>query len=100
MAVTLGEAIAKCRGESHSQFQLALALGMTPSGVAKWEQNERQPKLVEITRVEEACGRPRGFILALAGFVTDEGLKAARDALKPPRRVVGSAAEGGRPKRK
>jgi hypothetical protein len=52
-----------------SQGALARALGYSQPSVHQWVSGASLPKIVDIPRIEDACGRPRGFILHLAGLV-------------------------------
>ena len=47
---------------------LAETLGVSISAVNSWAAGSRAPSLEDIARFEEVCHRPRGWILARAGY--------------------------------
>ena len=68
----LGQAIhAACDGVM-TRRELAEKLGMSLSGVNSWAAGSRAPTLDDIARLEEACNRPRGWILSRAGYAVSE----------------------------
>lgn len=73
--MTIGAAMKAARTGRRNQAEVAAALSAAgvPGGdqptVSKWERDEQRPSLEQIAAVEEACGRPRGFVLIAAGFV-------------------------------
>jgi transcriptional regulator with XRE-family HTH domain len=69
VAVTLGPAIRRARGRT-TQQQLAELLETDQGRISKWERGHHRPTLEEIRSVERALGRPDGFILFEAGYLT------------------------------
>lgn len=67
--MALGASIRKARGRT-TQEALAQAMKTDQSRVSKWERDHHRPTLEEIRAIEDAVGRPRGFILVHAGLVT------------------------------
>lgn len=64
----LHEAIAAAIGD-RSQTELADLLGVGQSNISKWMRGVTRPSIDDLARLEETCGRPRGFILTAAGYV-------------------------------
>ena len=63
MHMELRDAIrAAIDGLSHSE--VASRLGVSQPTVSRWASGETEPRFAEILRLERACGRPAGFILA------------------------------------
>lgn len=60
-----------------SQQQLADALGVRQSSVARW-CSFREPRLDRISSIEWALGLPRGQLLRAAGYVAGPRLVARR----------------------
>lgn len=61
----IGARIVKAREEMDpkpwSQFDLAIALGVSPSTIYRWEKG-RLPSVTELRRLEVALKRPEGFL--------------------------------------
>ena len=66
--VTLGRAIKAARG-ALKQDALAKAVGTDQPTVSKWERGLVRPSLEDISAVEQATLRPRGWVLIAAGLV-------------------------------
>lgn len=66
--MALGAAIRTARGRT-TQEKLAELLETDQSRVSKWERDHHRPSLEEVRAIEDALGRPRGFILVQAGLV-------------------------------
>lgn len=70
-----------------SQTQIADALdGVDQPAVSKWARGERPPPLWVLPAIDELCGKPRGYVLRLAGYVDDvdvADLLAADKSLDP-----------------
>ena len=54
-----------------SQAVLARALDTDQGTISRYERSAMEPSLDTIAAIEDACDRPRGFILRLAGYVDD-----------------------------
>lgn len=52
-----------------TQTALGELVGKDQPAVSKWERGEIRPSLEDIAAVEEAAGRPKGFVLITAGLV-------------------------------
>lgn len=52
---------------------------MAQNTISRWSTGEVEPSLGDISRLEEACGMPRGFVLRSAGYVADQ--QSAEDAI-------------------
>jgi transcriptional regulator with XRE-family HTH domain len=70
-SLSLGEAIDMAIAGVLSQRRLAGILDVNPSTVSRWIAGEYLPTLDDIAAVEQACNRPLGWILHLAGYVED-----------------------------
>ena len=70
----LPQAVRRCYEGRLRQEDVAQALGVHQSKVSKWATGTMRPSVEEISAMEDACGRSRGFILALAGLVTTAGV--------------------------
>lgn len=68
----LGQAIHACCDGVMTRRELAEKLSMSLSGVNSWAAGSRAPSLDDIARLEEACNRPRGWILSRAGYAVSE----------------------------
>lgn len=64
----LGEGIRLARGRA-TQIEFAELLGTDQSTLSKWERGIQRPALETLMQIEDAAGRPRGFILVSAGLV-------------------------------
>ncbi len=76
----LGAAIHACADGVVTRRYLAETLGVSISAVNSWAAGSRAPSLEDIARLEEACRRPKGWVLARAGFAPnnlDTDLEAA-----------------------
>lgn len=68
----LSEAIRKAMGRL-TQTEVAAAMSelgpaVNQSKVSRWVTGAGEPSFEELARLEQVCNRPRGFILAAAGF--------------------------------
>ena len=52
-----------------TQESVAEAMGVTQPTISKWVRAETTPSFDQLASLEDACGRPRGFVLQLAGYV-------------------------------
>lgn len=66
----LGQAVARALS-GHRQVDVAERLGVSQNSISRWKTGDQRPALDQIAALEEACGRPRGFVLRLAGYVDD-----------------------------
>lgn len=55
-----------------SQEQLSEMTGVKQTTISKYARGAVQPPLELLPAVDAACGKPRGHILRLAGYVDDE----------------------------
>lgn len=70
---TVGQAIQiAMEGRISSQTELAEHLGIAQSTVHRYLADTFEPGLDTISAIEDACERPRGFILRATGHATDE----------------------------
>lgn len=58
----------------------AAGLPVDQTKVSRWLRGATEPRLAELAAVEDAVGKPRGWILARAGYVAMPGV----DPLTPP----------------
>lgn len=70
-AVPLGEAIRRCYEGKFTQDQLAKAIDESQPSISRWARGEVEPTPSDIWNIEQACGRPPGFVLRLAGYVEE-----------------------------
>jgi len=68
---------AACAGVD--QRVLAAGVGVDQSTISRWVRGETQPSFEKLVRLEVTAGRPRGFVLRLAGMIDDDA--NARHAL-------------------
>ena len=54
-----------------SQNDLALKLGVVQPTISGWERGENSPGLSDLSRIEKACGHPKGAIFRLAGLTEE-----------------------------
>jgi transcriptional regulator with XRE-family HTH domain len=69
--VLLSEAIRACYADRLTQDQLAEATGIPQSTISRLARGDTEPRLDVLKRIEEACGRPAGWIVIQAGYVAD-----------------------------
>lgn len=67
----LHEAIRRAYAGRYTQADLARALGVDQTTVSSWSRGNSRPTLEQLAALEDACDRPLGFVLRLAGFVED-----------------------------
>lgn len=60
-----------------SQQALGERLGIDQSLISKYARGAVEPPLDLLPRVDHACGQPAGYVLRLAGYVTDCDVSAA-----------------------
>lgn len=75
------------------QEELAALVGSDQPTISKWERDLQRPSLEHLRAVEEATGRPRGFVLLQAGCVDDvttveEAIAVATDLDDAARRAL------------
>lgn len=54
-----------------TQEEIAAELGIDQTTVSKWVQGQRWPPLDALPKIDRLCGKPRGHVLKLAGWVED-----------------------------
>jgi len=70
--MTLAAAIKRAYTGRLTQTELAQRLGTDQSRISKWVSgNGPEPSYAELARLEDALGRPRGYVLRAAGYVVD-----------------------------
>jgi transcriptional regulator with XRE-family HTH domain len=79
-------------GKGLSQVQVARRMGVDQTRISrlalgKWKP-ENGPDPDVLARIEEACGRPRGWILIAAGYVADVGVLTVEDAINADRALT------------
>lgn len=80
----LHEAIAAAIGD-RSQTELAEQLDVGQSNISKWMRGVTRPSLDDLVRLEEVCGRRRGFILKAAGYIEESAPSTAEAIQNDPR---------------
>lgn len=70
-ALPLGAAIAAAIGGVITQTALAEIVGVTQPTISRWVNGSILPTLDDLTAIEQASGRPRGWILHAAGYIED-----------------------------
>ncbi|MGB2758073.1 MAG: helix-turn-helix transcriptional regulator [Acidimicrobiia bacterium] len=78
----LGAAIHACADGVVTRRHLSEALGVSISAVNSWAAGSRAPSLEDISRFEEVCHRPRGWVLARAGYAPGGVDTDLEDALR------------------
>lgn len=68
---TIGVAIRACRSGRLTQDQLAEKASFGQSTLSQWENDKSVPDANQLRTIEDACGRPHGWILIQAGYVAD-----------------------------
>jgi|1186.fasta_scaffold856051_2 transcriptional regulator with XRE-family HTH domain len=63
------------------QRDIAKAVGVEQSTISRWMRGATQPSFEKLKRLEDAAGRPRGFVLRLAGFIDEADGADARYAI-------------------
>lgn len=79
VVLSIPEAVRACRKGRKTQDELAVATGFGQSTLSQWENGRSMPDLDQLRAIEEACGRPRGWIALQAGYVA--GLTKIEDAI-------------------
>lgn len=69
--VEVWQALRKCYEGRCTQAEIATAIGVTQGQVSAWMTGRERPTIDRILQVEEACGRPRGFVVVNSGLVDD-----------------------------
>lgn len=64
----LGAGIRAAYEGRYTQDQLGALVGVRQNTVSRWVLNKDEPSLATIVAIEDACDRPRGFILHAAGY--------------------------------
>jgi transcriptional regulator with XRE-family HTH domain len=71
---TLGSAIRQaCQSAGITQKQIAAAVERDQSTVSAWLNGDNWAPLATLPIIDELCGKPKGHILRLAGYVDDLG---------------------------
>lgn len=80
----LADAMRACYEGRLTQSQVASLIGVDQATVSNWARGVNQPSFGDVSRVERACNRPRGWVFTHAGFV-DEGLGVPAAIAMDPR---------------
>lgn len=95
-ASSLAAAIRSAYSSRLTQTELAGVLGVAQNTISRWSTGEVEPRLDDISAIEDACGLTRGHILRAAGYVASDGRPeealAADHRLDPARRNLLVAA--------
>lgn len=67
----LGKAIKRARGATTQDQLAALLPDVSQPQVSKWEKGKQAPSIQAIMAIEDALGRPRGWIFRAAGLVAE-----------------------------
>lgn len=67
------------------QVALADAIGTDQGTVSKWENGKQRPSFEDVSAIEDACGRRRGWIYIHAGLVED--VTSIEDAIAVDKRL-------------
>lgn len=70
-ANAVAQAIRACYEGRLKQDELAKRTGIPQQTISRLALGDSAPKLRHLPAIEEACGRPRGWILIQAGYVND-----------------------------
>lgn len=81
--------------EGWTQTRLALATGISQDRLSRLLTGSRNatPTLHQIAAIEDAVGKPRGFVLTLAGFASYDGAVAAGVVLERYEADISLAAD-------
>lgn len=66
----LHEAIRTAYAGRARQEDIADKIGINQSQISRWSRGENLPTLEQLAQIEDAAGRPRGFILNAAGLTS------------------------------
>jgi transcriptional regulator with XRE-family HTH domain len=97
--VSLADALRACYEGQRTQVELAEALGKAQRTISSWVTGTREPSLDDIRDFESACGRPLGWVLTMAGFVSqpttpEEAVELDTRIGDPDRRIILDVIEG------
>lgn len=70
LKATLGTAIRSALGD-RTQAQVAAMIDVDQPTVSDWINDKRRPSLEQMAAIEEACDRPRGWLLRQVGYLDD-----------------------------
>lgn len=75
-----------------TQTRLAAATGYSQGQISRWLTGARNasPNLDQIATIEDAIGKPRGFVLGAAGYATPAGAKEGAKHHDPLVRELGA----------
>jgi transcriptional regulator with XRE-family HTH domain len=76
--LALALAVRACYEGRLRQEDLAAELGVHQTKVSKWATGVMRPTVDDIAAIEDACGRSRGFVLALSGHISTAGVVESR----------------------
>ena len=102
-AMTLSEAV-RAAIQDHLQTDIAEKTGMSQSQISRFSTGGTPPSLDQIVAIEDAAGRPRGFILRAAGYVADtltieDAIDADPTLTDENRRILHAVVQSVRPPR-
>jgi transcriptional regulator with XRE-family HTH domain len=75
----LAAAIRACRQGRLTQDELAVKASFGQSTLSQWENGKSTPDLEQLRTIEDACGRPHGWIAVQAGYV--DGVTSVAEAI-------------------
>lgn len=103
-AMTIGDAIRIALEGRLKQRELADALGIDQGTVSRWVTGKATPTVEDVVRIEDACNRPRGFVLRAAGYISDgttvlDAIEADHRLDDDARRILSGAYKAARARR-
>lgn len=63
------------------QTDIAEALGVDPATVSKWSRGLQRIDLEYFPEIDRLCGKPKGYVLRLAGYIEDDPAIGVRSAI-------------------
>jgi transcriptional regulator with XRE-family HTH domain len=73
----VAEAIGALRAKGMSTRQIATEFGVSDPTITRWENGDRAPRLDQLPVLDALCGKTRGYVLTLAGYVEPMDIEAA-----------------------
>jgi transcriptional regulator with XRE-family HTH domain len=73
LARAIAEVLQEVRGRGMTTRAIADWFGVSDPTVTRWESGARQPALDLLPSFDRLAGQDRGYVLRLAGYVTDPG---------------------------
>jgi transcriptional regulator with XRE-family HTH domain len=82
-APSIAQAIRACYAGRLKQEELAERTGIPQQTISRLARGDSSPKFQHLAALEDACGRPRGWILVKAGIVANVTTVPEAIALDP-----------------